>query len=374
MQPERKKILMFGYLPPPFFGPSVTYQALMQSQFSRQHDVTFIDLTLVQQLDELEVFQLAKLWRSLRFFGKELWYLLTRRFDFACAPVSVNRNAFLKDAAVLWLARLFRVPTVLYAHGNNLPDFRSRSPWWVQWTLDCTFRRAAAAVVLGERLRFNFDAWLPAHRVFVVPTGIEPAGPTLRESRGTGCTVLYLGNMVREKGFFVLLAAAARIAGRRRDLRFVFGGAWRSAADEREAREYVTANGLTGQVEFAGPVVGEAKARLLAGADLLVFPTFYYYETMGLVLLEAMQAGLPIVTTRRASIPEIIADGVNGLLVNEQDALDLAEKILQLVEKPEQRAAMGNANRERFAEYYTHEHYGARMGAVFEELARSGPP
>ena len=79
------------------------------------------------------------------------------------------------------------------------------------------------------------------------------------------------------------------------------------------------------------------------GADMLAFPTFYYYETMGTVLLEAMQAGVPVVTTRRASIPEIVHDGEHGLLVNEQDAADLAEKILRLAGDPALRAKMGAA-------------------------------
>lgn len=369
-QARRLKVLLLGYRPPPYFGPSVTYQALMRSAFPQQLDVTFIDLTVVESLEELETLHWHKIWKSLRFLGQELWCLLTQRFDFVCAPVSVNRNAFLKDAFLLWLARLFRVPTVLYAHGNNLPDFFVLSPPWLRRIMDRTFRRAAGVIVLGERLRFNFDSWLPPERVFVVPTGIEPspAPPSAQRVPG-GCTVLYLGNMVREKGFFVLLEAANIIARQRRDIRFVFGGAWRRADEERAAREFAADNGISDLVEFLGPVVGEAKTRSLANADLLAFPTFYYYETMGLVLLEAMQAGLSVVTTRRASIPEIIQDGINGLLVEEQNAADLAAKILRLADDPALRKRMGQANRERFQNYYTHEQYGQRMAEVFTKLA-----
>jgi glycosyltransferase involved in cell wall biosynthesis len=370
MNVRRPRVLLFGYLPPPYFGPSVSYQALLRSTFVERCEVTLIDLTIVKSMVDLEQFGWMKLARSIRIFAAELLQLCRRSFDFVCVPVSVNRNAFLKDAAILWLARLFGIPTVLYAHGNNLPDFRSRSAWWVQWVMDQTFHRAVAAVVLGERLRFNFEAWLPAEKIFVVPTGLEPSAFVPAGDRPPGCRVLYLGNMVREKGCFILLAAAARLVGRHPDMRFVFGGAWRSTSDEHEARAYVAANGLTGQVEFAGSIVGDAKAQLLANADLLVFPTFYYYETLGLVILEGMQAGLPVIATHRASIPEIIQDGINGLLVEEQDATDLEAKIEQLANNPSLRAQMGAANRARFASYYTHEHYGQRMAAVFEQLAR----
>jgi glycosyltransferase involved in cell wall biosynthesis len=333
-------------------------------------DVTFIDLTLVSSVRELEVFQVRKLLKLAKFFFVELFYLLTRRFDFCCCPVSVNRNAFLKDALLLQWARFFRVPTVLYAHGNNLPDFHARSSPLVKNLIDRTFHKAAAAIVLGECLRFNFEPWLPPEKIFVAPIGIEPLDAVPEPAHRSCVTmVLYLGNLIREKGVFVLLEAARIIAAKHRDVRFVFGGAWFRVEDERAANEFVTQNRLEKLVEFAGPVAGATKWRLVFNSDMLAFPTFYYYETMGLVLLEAMQAGLPIVTTRRASIPEIIHEGVNGLLVNEQDPADLAEKILRLVNDSALRERMGRANRERFEQYYTHERYGQRMIDVFEQLA-----
>jgi glycosyltransferase involved in cell wall biosynthesis len=370
MKPARKRILMFGYLPPPYFGPSVSYQALMRSRFATHFDVTFIDLTLVGSIRELEVFQARKLLKLAQFFFAELFYLLTRRFDFCCCPISVNRNAFLKDALLLQLTRFFRVPTVLYAHGNNLPDFRARSSPLVKKLIDRTFRKAAAAIVLGECLRFNFEPWLPPEKIFVAPTGIEPLDAVPEPAhRSSGTTVLYLGNLVREKGVFVLLEAARIVAAKHRDVHFVFGGAWFLVEDEREAQEFVARNGLEKIVEFAGFVAGTTKWRLVFGSDILAFPTSYYYETMGLVLLEAMQAGLPVVATRRASIPEIIEDGVNGLLVNEQDPGDLAEKLIRLIDDSALRQRMSAANHEKFERVYTYEHYGQRMIDVFEQLA-----
>lgn len=369
MKQARKRVLMFGYLPPPYFGPSVTYQALMKSEFSRRFDVTFVDITVAENVAELERFRIAKLFKIFGVLLRSFGLMTTRRFESCCCPVSVNRNAFLKDALLLQLARFFRVRTVLYAHGNNLPDFYARSSPLVKKFIDRTFRNAAAAIVLGESLRFNFEKWLPPEKIFVVPTGIEPletVPETINQSSVT--TVLYLGNLIREKGVFVLLEAARILATKHGDVRFVFGGAWFRAGDEREAKEFVARNGLEKIIEFAGPVSGAAKWRLVFGSDILAFPTFYYNETMGLVLLEAMQAGLPVVATRRASIPEIIKDGTNGCLVEEQNAGDLAEKLEQLIGNPELRQRMGQANRERFKAYYTHEQYGQRMIDVFERL------
>jgi glycosyltransferase involved in cell wall biosynthesis len=332
-------------------------------------------MTVVSRIAELESVRLGKLLRFARFFAREFWCLLTNRFALCCVPVSVNRNAFLKDALLLGLARAFGVPTVVYAHGNNLPDFYEHSAPWVRRVIERTFRRAAGAIVLGERLRFNFERWVSPERIFVAPIGVEPAEKIpCAERRGDLVRVLYLGNLVREKGVFVLLEAAQRIAAQRKDVQFALAGDWWHSRDTEEAERFLATHGLKDRVEFVGPVKGETKWRQLAEADILAFPTFFYYETMGLVLLEAMQAGLPVVTTRRASIPEIVADGVNGLLVEEQNADDLAVKILRLVDDPALRARMGEANRKRFADFYTHEHYGRRMIDVFESICRLPPP
>lgn len=357
----RPKILVFGYLPPPYFGPSTTYQALMRSEFPEKFDVTFVNITVAESIGDIERFRLGKLLRMAGFLFRELWLLTTRRFDFCFCPVSVNRNAFIKDALLLGLARLFGVRTVLYAHGNNLPDFHAKSSPPVQRLIERTASRAAGGVVLGESLRFNFEKWLPAKRIFVVPTGIEPAPSLPPRQPHDGVTVLYLGNLIREKGVFALLEAARQCPA----VRFVFAGNWFRSEDETEAKRIAGDN-----VQFIGPVTGVAKWQTLANADILAFPTFYYYETMGLVLLEAMQAGVPVVTTRRASIPEIVRDGVNGLLVEEQDAGDLAGKIQKLAGDPALREQMGRANRQRFAEFYTQAHYGQRMIGVFESLCQ----
>src|ERR1700689_1888287 len=94
----KPKILMFGYLPPPYFGPSVTYQALMRSEFSRRFDVTLVDITVAGNVADLERCRNAKVFKVFKVLLRTGGLMATRRFDFCCCPISVNRNAFLKDA------------------------------------------------------------------------------------------------------------------------------------------------------------------------------------------------------------------------------------------------------------------------------------
>jgi glycosyltransferase involved in cell wall biosynthesis len=370
MKPARKRILMFGYLPPPYFGPSVSYQALMRSRFATHFDVTFIDLTLVGSIRELEVFQARKLLKLAQFFFAELFYLLTRRFDFCCCPISANRNAFLKDATLLRLAQAFGVSTVLYAHGGGMPRFRQTLSPRLRKLLDSTVQRSAAALVLTRELRADFAGLLPEERILVITHGIE-AQPTLpRAERSPGkITILYLGALMKTKGVFDLLEAMALVATRRPQAGLVLAGQWFRPEEEAAAGELIRQHALAQAIQFIGPVEGDAKWRIFQQADVFVFPPYSRSEAFGMVLLEAMQTGLPIVATRGGARDEIVTDGVNGLLVNEQDPGDLAEKLIRLIDDSALRQRMSAANHEKFERVYTYEHYGQRMIDVFEQLA-----
>ena len=136
-------------------------------------------------------------------------------------------------------------------------------------------------------------------------------------------------------------------------------GRWR--ATRLEAERVIRERGLQQHVSFVGVVSGERKWQLLVDADALVFPTYYYMEVHPLVVVEALRAGLPVVSTKWAAIPEMIEDGVNGLLAKPQDADDLAEKILRVIRDASLREKMSQANRRRFEEFFTHQQYGDRI-------------
>jgi glycosyltransferase involved in cell wall biosynthesis len=318
----------------------------------------------------LESFRIAKGLKLVKFLFLELVYLLRWHFDFCCYPISYNRNAFLKDWVLLGLARIFRVPVVLYAHGRGVSKFRESLPPPVARRFDAMVKNSAGVIVIATDLKEEFAGLVEQKRVFVVTHGIEPQ-PQLKllaaEERREEIVVLYLGALVVAKGVFDLLQAVPLVRART-NVRFVLAGQWWKADDENAARKLIADANLQNAVDFVGPVEGAAKWRFFLGADIFVFPPHPQTEAFGMVLLEAMQVGLPIVATRGGARSEIIADGVNGLLVEEQNPRDLAEKILRLADDPELRARMGCANQQRFAEYYTHEHYGKRMIAVFERL------
>ncbi|WP_169304794.1 glycosyltransferase family 4 protein [Chloroherpeton thalassium] len=227
-------------------------------------------------------------------------------------------------------------------------------------------RYADGAVVVGENLRFNYKGILPDELVVPVHHGMEGfvTKPKARQASDE-IRVLYLSNLVLTKGFFVLIQAIPKIVQQVKNIKFIFGGEWENAQTKEDVMRYIEENNLSEFIEFKGRVIGEEKEKLYYDSDIFVFPTFYPLETFGIVNLEAMQAGLPIITTGRGAIPEIVEEGKNGFIVPEQNPEAIADKIILLFQNKELRENIRNNNIQRFKDFYTKEKYAQRMIDAF---------
>jgi glycosyltransferase involved in cell wall biosynthesis len=280
-------------------------------------------------------------------------------------PVSQSTLPLLRDALWAIAPVAMRSQLVLYLHGGALADFHATAPAPVRGALKWLGRHTWRAVVLTPGARRLFDGLVPDHRVRVLPNAVpDPGEPPPRSGR-TRFRVVYLSNLVRGKGYLDLLEAAARLAPEMPDLEVVFAGEWYDGRDEAERR--LASATLARCVRFAGIVTGDAKRDLLASADLFAFPASQP-EGQPLALLEAMAAGLPILTTDSGLIPETVVDRRNAVLVRKRDPGALAGAIGALRENWEWREQLGRASRALYLERYTPDHFRRNLAALLAEL------
>jgi glycosyltransferase involved in cell wall biosynthesis len=211
------------------------------------------------------------------------------------------------------------------------------------------YRKASAVVAISSAIRRILAEYAPELNPGLIPSAqacmvVEPeAGRRLREKWPGKFLVGHVGALDNsQKVQLYLIRAARRLATAQPQLQFVLLGEGRDEAWFR--RE---AAGLA-NISFEGYVrnVGD----YLAAFDLFAFPSLH--EGLGSVLLDAMSFGLPIVASAVDGIPDIVQDGVNGLLVPPADDVRLAEAILQLHSDPELRRRLGDAGR-RMARQFT---------------------
>jgi glycosyltransferase involved in cell wall biosynthesis len=174
-----------------------------------------------------------------------------------------------------------------------------------------------------------------------------------------------LGLLIESKGFFDLLRSVPYVLEQRTDVRFVFVGDTSFPEAER-AMEWAKKHALDSYVNFLGLRSGDEKIRIFQESDVFAFPTWYPLEGQPVAMIEAMAAGLPVLTTRHATIPEILGEE-GGIYVNKQDPADIAVKLLQLLDNESLRKSMGQANQNRFLQCHTADKFSQGVVRVLRQ-------
>jgi glycosyltransferase involved in cell wall biosynthesis len=193
------------------------------------------------------------------------------------------------------------------------------------------------------------------------------AAPRAEEAAAPGY-LLFVGRLRIRKGVEVLLEALALLGQQRRErpeaVLLIAGDGEHRPALERRAGEL----GLGGAARFLGRCGAPRVRGLLAGATALVVPSTY--EGMPLVVLEAMEAGLPVVASAVSGIPEVVVDGETGWLVPPEDPERLAAALAEALDRPEEARRRGEAGRRRVEALYRPE----RAAEVWREVVLAGSP
>lgn len=212
----------------------------------------------------------------------------------------------------------------------------------------------------------------------VIPYGIAPVPddavrPFNLEQPPAALTVLFLGRLEKRKGILDLFGAIPRVLAEIPNVQFVIAGADNSQSDGFQARHgmnYATwfarqHPSLTPAVRFLGAVSDEQLNRLYQECDLFVAPSLY--ESFGLIYLEAMNYAKPVIGCKAGGIPEVVDEGVTGLLVEPEAPAALAEAIIRLVRSPKVLHDLGVAGRRRLLERFSYQ----QMARGFAEAYRT---
>ena len=262
--------------------------------------------------------------------------------------------------------RFTRAKVVITCHGRGKADHREPAPdLWA---------RVDRVVCVSEAVAREAPSAVPKERLCVIRNGVDTAAPTqgpeaVRRALGLGTEFIavIVARIDALKGHETLLRAWADILRAHPSAVLLVVG----DGHERQAMEKLAADlGIapagegTGGVRFLG--FRSDVADLLAAVDLFVLPSLS--EGLPLSILEAMTHGLPIVATDVGGIPELITDGVEGLLVTPKDAPGLARAIGRMAASGELRSMLGNKGRQRAKSDFSFEEMLRRYDAVYRAL------
>jgi glycosyltransferase involved in cell wall biosynthesis len=274
------------------------------------------------------------------------------------------------------VAKLARRPHVLTILGGDVYDPSKRlSPHRVaplRWTVGAVLRHSSAVVAESTDVRDHAHRhYRYTHPIEIIPLGIrQPAVPFASRRQlglpdGTFLAVT-VGRLVTRKRVEHLLQAVARTECARVHLVVVGSG-----PEVAHLKDVAAGAGVEDRVVFTGQVSEERKWQILQVADAYLSATMH--EGFGLVYLEAMAAGLPVITYDLGGHVDFLRDGDTGYLIPEGDEAALAAAIARAATQPEVMARIGAANRRRSPQHRI-ERCAAEYEALFERVCAGPAP
>ena len=388
------KLLVYAITPPPHHGQSHMVQLMLegfggdlrkakQAQSARLPIQCYhVNARSAPDMQDMGSFRIQKGIRLLRYLAEAIWCRFRYGADvlYYC-PAHPLKATLIRDIVSLLVLRPFFRRRIFYWHASGLGE------WLESGAVGGTFSKLGF-IALGKAdlaltpAEFNLTDLrkFSPKRSFAVPYGIPDPCPDFaadilprrrkqlaarRDSAADApVKLLYMALCAEEKGLIDTVKALHLVKGRAPALKFSLTVAGKFLNSEEEANfwKLIKQLGLESDVSYAGFISGEEKNRLLAESDLFCFPTYFCGESFGVVIVEAMAYGLPIVTKRWRTIPEFFAPDYPGLVdIKRPD--QIADAILAMLQLD-----VADQFRKQFLENFTIERHLENLRNAFLSL------
>lgn len=346
-------------------GPAMDAMGGMASVIATYRDSGFLDRwSVVVLVTYIEGSGWRRFATGIRAFARFFMMLLRGEVAFAHIHVA-QRTSFLRKSLFVLAARAFRRPVILHVHGAQFDEYYERgtalSRRYIRWILDSS----TWIIALSDQWLAWFKAHTDNRQVLRVHNPVilanNDAAPSLVPA-GAPPAIVFLGRIGQRKGAYDLLHAMTRVLDARVPCRLYLCGDGEVEAARRLAADL----GIADSVTIPGWIGAEERQRLLHSARIFVLPS--YQEGLPVAILEAMAAGVPVVSSPVGGIPDAITDGVEGLLVAPGDPVQLATALIRILADENLGRVMGAAGKLKVRNSFAAETALAPLERLYSQL------
>lgn len=361
-------LLILGQTPPPWHGQAVATKMLFDHDWGDREVKTLRmaysdEMHTVGRLRIDKIFHLFDLIKGTR-------RLLTANPNTILfyPPASANWIPFLRDVVYLSKVRHMAAGTVFIFHASGLADWisRSRIRSWLA-------RKAYGDADLALEVAIEE---IPPHRIFQTakwewcPCAAEvPLMERKIPQKNKPLDALFVGSLQEGKGILEIVRTAAVLKQRGfgESFRMIVVGRWFSEEFRRETERLVADLGVEDIVVLAGELTGDAKWQAYQEADVFFFPSHYKSEASPIVLMEALGAGLPIVTTHWRGIPTLMEGCKSGWLMPVKQPEKFADALIEIDGRRDEFPSFAKESRTFYESRYRPEHFTGRIERALDE-------
>jgi glycosyltransferase involved in cell wall biosynthesis len=363
----KSKILFILHLPPPVHGSSMVGQYIKDSEIiNTSFETHYINLSTSKTVDEIGKKPFVKVSRYVKILFQVIISLIKHNPKIVYLAITAKGVGFYKDFPIVLLTTLFNKKLVLHYHNKGVRKNQHRP--FDNLLYHILFKNTKI-ILLSERLYEDISKYVKKEDVFFCPNGIQVINPEEKISPTNNSVpqILFLSNLIASKGVYELLYALKILNDNNVKFHCNFVGGVGDIS-LKQLNQKINNLNLQNCVSYLGKKYNDDKHKIFQSSDIFVFPTFYHNETFGLVNIEAMMFGLPVISTSEGGIPDIVQDGETGFIVDKQNPKKLAEKIKYLIENPDNAILMGKKGQEMFFKHYTLEIFEERLTHILNQI------
>ncbi|UZO81460.1 glycosyltransferase family 4 protein [Aquimarina sp. ERC-38] len=359
------KILFILHLPPPVHGSSMVGQYIHDSQrINNTFRTRFVNLGTSKSVDEIGEKSFKKYVTYFKILKEIFKILKNDRPDKVYLAITAKGIALYKDCFVVSLVKFFKVPLIIHFHNKGVNKYQDKI---IDNQLYKFVFKDSKIILLSHCLYTDIARYVDKKDVYYCPNGIPYFSTEEVKSQKNSkmINLLFLSNLIASKGVYELIEACNLLKERNHKFTCTIIGGEGDVSRE-QLQDKIKEFNLQEEVSYLGKRYGAEKEDAFSKADVFVFPTFYHNECFPLVLLEAMQFGLPVVSTNEGGIPDIIEEGTTGYIVTKNDVEMLTDRIELFIKRPELVLEMGAKAKKIFYEKYTLETFENRLTKILE--------
>lgn len=312
---SKPRIVIAGQVPPPHGGQNVMIARMLEAfrgdgRFKCEH----LSFHFTPDFKEARRGNLSKVFELAAVIIRLLRLRLRGRIDLLIFPAGGPQTVpMVRDILLLPWMLLFTRKVALQFHAAGIADRLGEHPGNLGKILGWLYRRCAVAVVMTKFNRRDPE-FFGMERIEVIPHRLpDHFDAALVQNRSEKIRILYVGHLCADKGTPALLRAFRTVTDADPDVILELVGETLPPFSEEQLRERIRECGIEDRVTLSGVLTGRSKQEAFGRADLFAFPSVAPYESFGLVMVEAMMWGLPIIATDWRGNRDVLGTDFEGI-------------------------------------------------------------